>query len=93
MPPKAPALRRAETDRGIFAGMETAFHTRTTGKQLTYRIEYDAAGYKIFYKERFLKMGTLERDPKLPKWAAGGGQEALKKAVADIEQLDGMPEL
>ena len=73
--------------------METAFHTRSTGKQLTYRIEYDAGGYKIFYKERFLKIGALERDPKLPKWATGGAQEALKRAVADIEQLAGMAEV
>jgi hypothetical protein len=73
--------------------METAFHTRSTGKQLTYRIEYDAGGYKIFYKERFLKMGTVERDPRLPRWAAGGAQQALQRATADIEQLDGMPEV
>jgi hypothetical protein len=73
--------------------MENAFHTRSTGKQLTYRIEHDAVSYKIFYKERFLKMGALERDPKLPKWAAGGTQQALQRAIADIEQLDGMSEL
>ncbi|MBC5764673.1 hypothetical protein [Ramlibacter albus] len=73
--------------------METAFHTRSTGRQLTYRIEYDAAGYKIFYKERFLKMGTLERDPKLPKWAGGGARQSLDRAKADIEQLDGMSEV
>jgi hypothetical protein len=73
--------------------METAFHTRSSGKQLTYRIEYDVARYKIFYKERFLKMGELARDPKLPKWAGGGAQQSLKRAVEDIEQLDGMTEI
>ena len=73
--------------------METAFHTRSSGKQLTYRIEYDAGGYKIFLRERFLKMGVIERDPKLPKWAGGGDKESLKRAVDAIEQLDGMPEV
>ena len=73
--------------------MQTAFHTRSTGKQLSYRIEYDAGGYKIFLRERFLKMGANERNPKLPKWATAGDQENLKLAIEDIEQLRGMPEI
>jgi len=76
----------------LFA-MQTAFHTRSSGKQLTYRIEYDAAGYKIFYKERFLKMGSVERDPRLPRWAAGGAAQVLERAVGDIENLEGMTEV
>jgi hypothetical protein len=74
--------------------MPTAFHTRSTGKQLTYRVEYDADSYKIFYKDRFLKMGVAERgNPKLPKWATGNGGALLKRAIADIEQLSGMSEI
>ena len=73
--------------------MATAFHTRSTGKQLTYRIEDGADSYKIFYQERFLKMGVAERDRKLPRWATGGDEAALKMAVDDIEQLREMPEL
>lgn len=73
--------------------METAFHTRSTGKQLTYRIEYDAVSYKIFLRERFLKMHVAERDPKLPRWAAGNGEATLKLAIEDIEQLREMPEI
>jgi hypothetical protein len=73
--------------------METAFHTRSTGKQLTYRIEYDAGSYKIFLRERFLKMGVTQRDPRLPRWASGSGDAMLKRAIDDIEQLREMPEI
>ena len=72
--------------------MQTAFHTRSQGKQLTYRIEYDAASYKIFFRTRFLKMGTAERDPSLPRWAAGGPEACLKRAIDDIEALRDMEE-
>jgi hypothetical protein len=72
--------------------MQTAFHTRSQGKQLTYRIEYDAGSYKIFFRTRFLKMGTAERDPQLPRWAAGGPEACLKKAIDDIEALRDMEE-
>jgi hypothetical protein len=73
--------------------METAFHTRRTGKQLTYRIEYDSGSYKIFLRERFLKMGVSERDPKLPRWASGSADATLRRAIDDIEQLREMPEI
>jgi hypothetical protein len=72
--------------------MQIAFHTRSQGKQLTYRIEYDADAYKIFLRTRFLKMGAAERDPQAPRWAGGGPDALLRRAIEDIEQLRDMPE-
>jgi hypothetical protein len=73
--------------------MKTAFHTRSTGKQLSYRIEYDGAGYKIFLRERFLKLGVATSAVKAPKWSEVREEANLKQAMEDIEQLRGMPEI
>ncbi|MGE4239938.1 hypothetical protein [Ramlibacter sp.] len=73
--------------------MKTAFHTRSTGKQLSYRIEYDGNGYKIFLRERFLKLGTAAPAAKVPRWSEQRETANLTQAVADIESLEGMPEI
>ena len=72
---------------------KTAFHTRSSGKQLSYRIEYDAKGYKIFYRERFLKLGAPQQETRAPRWSDQREQLCLKQAIDDIEQLRDMPEV
>lgn len=73
--------------------MKTAYHTRSTGKQLSYRIEYDGGRYKIFLRERFLKMGSNPNAAALPRWSEQREQHCLRQAIDDIEQLREMPEI
>lgn len=63
--------------------MKTATHTRSTGKRLTYSIEYSARHYDIFLGPKPLRFGQL---------AQGREDDVLQRAIEDIEQLQQMPE-
>ncbi|HCY64901.1 MAG TPA: hypothetical protein DHV59_19195 [Oxalobacteraceae bacterium] len=71
--------------------MPTEEYKRRTGKQLTYRIEYDQGEYFI-YRDGFMKKSFPDAMVTGISQKEAKPELMLKLAIGDIEALNGMDE-